>query len=468
MSEISSASFQLKFYSTAAPLQALLADLPIVSVPASLSRHGLTDVLAHLTSEARATSGASLPSLHFFIGQRLLRSTLAAAAQAVGALAEHDLPVQVEIAPNSPSLGENYSVADRLSAVTVDASSGDLIVGDYKGFVRRMGLDGVVRHTDATGNRQVSHIVATATFSLATTYSGTLVQLGVTQRGKGSSSAASSAPVVATFDNAAMAVAAGPDSVSAVGTSRGIVHFVSLREDETKGGAKRKRQVAEAPLLVGEETGTFRGHVGAPVGGIVWPVRDRLYTVGHDCTVRSLDPATLGQVSALTGHAPLGGLSYSLPAGLLYAGGPQRRVRSFDPRSGGRTAAVYTSHLDSVTSTATHPTSSTHFASASLDGTVKIWDARATVPLYTLRAHGGEAVTAIAWAGEASDALVSVGADGRVQVTRYALEAGATGGRRSAGGEGGEGGDDDDESASSASTTGSDDDDSDDDMSESE
>ena len=65
-------------------------------------------------------------------------------------------------------------------------------------------------------------------------------------------------------------------------------------------------------------------------------------------------------------------------------------------------------------------------------------------------------MSAIAWAGAAAESLVSVGADGRIQVTRYALQGGKDGGRREREREGegegeGEGGEEEEEEDESMS-----------------
>jgi ribosome biogenesis protein YTM1 len=71
------------------------------------------------------------------------------------------------------------------------------------------------------------------------------------------------------------------------------------------------------------------------------------------------------------------------------------------------------------------PDSPHHLASASHDGTVKVWDSRSTVPLATLSHHKDKALC-VAWLGPlASGLLASGGADAKLLSYRSGNAAGA-------------------------------------------
>lgn len=64
-----------------------------------------------------------------------------------------------------------------------------------------------------------------------------------------------------------------------------------------------------------------------------------------------------------------------------------------------------------------------HVATASHDGTAKLWDLRAAIPLHTLEGqHGGEKVLAAAWAGPAL--LATGGADCKLRTAEVQLQLG--------------------------------------------
>lgn len=57
----------------------------------------------------------------------------------------------------------------------------------------------------------------------------------------------------------------------------------------------------------------------------------------------------------------------------------------------------YKAHLAPVSAVAWRPQSDHHVVSASLDGTVKLWDSRSALPLATLEDAAGSKLSAIAW-----------------------------------------------------------------------
>lgn len=124
----------------------------------------------------------------------------------------------------------------------------------------------------------------------------------------------------------------------------------------------------------------------ASVGG---PAAQTLASGGADGVVAVWDFRTESgkPVSSLLGRGGAAASS-SAPAKPLVAFERQPRVRS--------------AHGGWITALAAHPTSPYHFASASHDGTARIWDLRAAAPLFTLRAAQGERLQAVAWAGEST------------------------------------------------------------------
>ena len=58
---------------------------------------------------------------------------------------------------------------------------------------------------------------------------------------------------------------------------------------------------------------------------------------------------------------------------------------------------VYKAHAAPVSAVSWRPQSDHHIVSASLDGTVKLWDSRSALPLATLEDAEGSKLSAVAW-----------------------------------------------------------------------
>jgi ribosome biogenesis protein YTM1 len=155
------------------------------------------------------------------------------------------------------------------------------------------------------------------------------------------------------------------------------------------------------------------GHNGR-VSSAVWPTFDRIYSVGWDCSVRAWDAETHTNVTTLTGPVPVHDISYSMPTGLVATAHSDRSVRVWDPRT--TTTIIQktlTSHKQWVSSVLWHPYSSSLLLSASYDNTVKMWDIRSSIPLFTIAAHSDK-VLCVDWCG--AEVFVSGGADRKLFV----------------------------------------------------
>lgn len=85
-----------------------------------------------------------------------------------------------------------------------------------------------------------------------------------------------------------------------------------------------------------------------------------------------------------------------------------------------QTIRAYKAHTAPVSAVAWRPQSGHHVVSASLDGTVKLWDSRSALPLATLADAEGSKLSAVAWGSRpaASGAALYVASGGEDAVLR--------------------------------------------------
>ena len=164
------------------------------------------------------------------------------------------------------------------------------------------------------------------------------------------------------------------------------------------------------------------------VSSLSWPTPSTLIAASWDHTVRVYDPELSSSITSVAlidsyshskaiycvaSHAPSHASQHPQ---MIAFGGAEKTLRLWDRRAppttiNGMALAAQadnkvgiksrSSHRGWISSLAWHPTSPHHLASGSYDGTVKVWDIRAPVPLHTLQQQGdsNSKVLSVAWGG---------------------------------------------------------------------
>jgi ribosome biogenesis protein YTM1 len=146
-------------------------------------------------------------------------------------------------------------------------------------------------------------------------------------------------------------------------------------------------------------TAVLDGHTQA-VTTITWPTRHVVYSGSYDRSIRQWDVETQRCVSNWAGSKVISQISFSLDKNLLASADQDKFVRIWDPRiNNQKDSSVIKSALRSHTAWVTSVqwcnssfASPHQLASCSHDGTVKLWDIRASIPLHTIEAHSDKAL----------------------------------------------------------------------------
>lgn len=156
----------------------------------------------------------------------------------------------------------------------------------------------------------------------------------------------------------------------------------------------------------------FFGHTDS-VQSLRWIDQETLLSSSLDRTIRVWDVNTQQQKSVLS--APCGVLSAAMSGNLVISGHPDRSAKLWDTRVEVRQSVVreFKSHKNWVVAVEWHD--SEVFASASYDGSVKLWNVGTTVPLSTVFQHD-EKVLALAVNDEM---LVAGGSDQVLRKYRF-------------------------------------------------
>lgn len=167
------------------------------------------------------------------------------------------------------------------------------------------------------------------------------------------------------------------------------------RKKRGKSEPPLEEKIAGAPAIA--SIGTLSGHTQA-VSGLKWVTQEQLVSCSWDHTVKLWDVEMETPLDSFTHNKVIYCLdtpntpNTPTHAGLIAFGGAEKGVRLWDRREhhkqGTFTQALQTfqSHADWVSDVKWHPTAEHTLLSASFDGSIKLWDVRSAIPLWTVDA----------------------------------------------------------------------------------
>ncbi|KAG6553301.1 hypothetical protein Mapa_005035 [Marchantia paleacea] len=400
------------------------------AAPSSLTRYGLSEVI-------NALLGLEKPiPFDFLLDDELIRTSLEDLLLAKNLSAESILNVEYIPAVVPPTPKESQLHDDWVSALDASLTS-YIVTGSYDTFARLWSVAGTCvsvleGHTDAISSVSVSPTPVSHgdNISIITgSKDRTLRMWKVPTDNLSSSKMVKPTKCFRGHTSSVQSVAASPSGMKICsGSWDSSMKLWSTSEDalepEEEEIAKKRKlagTVVDVQLAETEVTAkaTFDGHTQC-VSAVAWAAEDYLFSVSWDHSVRSWNVETGANTSTMSCSKALHCLSVGGEgSALLATGGADNVLRVWDPRIVGVVAPILqlTSHKGWITSCKWHPRSTFHLLSASHDGTIKVWDTRAKVPLYTVEAHKDKVLCADWWK---EDCIVSGGADSKLSIMQEA------------------------------------------------
>ncbi|TYZ68903.1 hypothetical protein PybrP1_010972 [[Pythium] brassicae (nom. inval.)] len=380
------------------------------AVPARLNRQGLSQVVNHLLN---------LPvprPFDFLVDGQFLRTSLEKYLLQHGASEEALLTLEYVEALPEPEKQREANHPDWVSAVAA-AHTGLVVTGCYDGHVRVHDAAGecvaaLKAHHGAVKAVSVQRVPEKKReFVIATSGKDQTGQLWLFDAAKKRISALAaftghlnSVDAVALRVTGEQALTGSWDNTVRVWDTKAAVSAAAAGDDNDAQPKKKQKSSASGASAVSfrqlEAEVVLVGHTSFVTGVAFHPQHEHLVVSGaSDRSVRVWDLTTHSCAQTLTGNRAITDISVNAD-GLVLSAHPDHCVRLWDPRASQAGESLvqrtFSSHKEWVSAVEWHPTRATLFASASYDGSVKVWDARSSVPLHTLAAHDGKALD-VAW-----------------------------------------------------------------------
>ncbi|KAI9222843.1 WD40-repeat-containing domain protein [Blastocladiella britannica] len=390
------AQVQVKF-TTTEEQYAVPSSAPIL-LPTDFKRSALNEVINHLLGKGRENA----VNFEFLIDDTLLRTSLASYLTQHNLSAENVLSIQYIVAVPPPKPVASFQADDWISAVGI-SSAERFVSGGYDGVVRlwnregetcaklQLGtaplksvallpptnpgaeaLEGIVR-VAAAGMNQKTAIVELSDDGTAkhvcdlTGHTGTIESIVVAPNSEHLYSAAWDASIqVYSVSETSLGTASLPPPTKKPRKGMGSAAAAAASSTQASGPA--------VPQL--SPVGSLTGHVGA-VNGVSASERE-LFSGGNDHSIRQWDLRTHTLMASMSCEKVVRGVSYSARNGLVASAHADPVVRVWDPRSTDATLvkARLLGHRNQVAAVAWAPDAEHHLASASLDGSVRVFDLR--------------------------------------------------------------------------------------------
>ncbi|KAJ3097457.1 WD repeat-containing protein 12 [Phlyctochytrium planicorne] len=383
-----------------------------ILIPTNLRRFGLSEVINHLLG----TSENPTP-FDFIIDGKFLRTTLEKYIEDSGASAESILEIEYVESTLPPKPSNTLEHEDWVSDIAGPRICSYLATGCYDGYARIWSNDGRKVATIDGHEGPVKRVewaqVDGSWYLLTAGEDGRI--LGT--EWDGTTRTTSSKFECVPHEGSADALGVNKtSSLFATGSWDQSIRLHQTSVDEAEedeadfeqvSSTKRKR-LNNKSVPVKKPIMTLNGHSGG-VSSVLFSRHDEneLFSGSWDHSLRIWDVIANKNTSALPCECVILDIAQSQHSNLIASGHTDDKVRFWDPRDqkGLVVKLKLSSHNGFTSAISWSPTESFKVASASHDGTVKVWDMRSTTPLHTIKAkkgqgkgrEGGNKVFALDW-----------------------------------------------------------------------
>ena len=378
------------------------------TVPTHVTRYGLSQIVNHLLELDQAVP------FEFLIGEDVLCTSLGSHIASRQISAEKVLLVEYFPAMLPPTLGEDQLQDDWISCIGVlkDSDGWMLASGCYDGYVKVWGESGENSQFAAHSSAVKSCAVINTSQQLLTTgddgsvhvwsYDGDMSLLANLSGHQSSVEASCVRP-----DGERCATSGWDTTILVWKSGESLV----LEASETVKKPKRKKgparsldeQIAAAHEM--ECIGSLEGHTQA-VSDLKWVTAETLVSCSWDHSIRLWDVEMETVVDTFS-HNKVVTCVDTPPNGridIIAFGGAEKTVRVWDriEKQGTfmKSLQSLSSHSEWVSDLEWHPSSDYHMFTASYDGSLKVWDIRAQIPLHTVTLPTEEKIFCCTWVND--------------------------------------------------------------------
>ncbi|KAI5849978.1 WD40-repeat-containing domain protein [Tricharina praecox] len=403
-----------------------------ILVPSNLKRLGLSQVVNHLLA-----SSQSIP-FDFLVDGAYLRSTIDAYILENGLSSESVLTLEYVRAAVPPKFLTSFQHDDWVSSVAASTATNKqrapvVLTGSYDGIARVWNTSGAVLCEAAGHQAAIKAVKWVDGDSFVTAGMDRALRVW---RYTADSTVEAGVKAVAEYVGhkatvEALAVDAATKRILSACADGNVGVWSSVPKESPAApevelpARTKKRRLAQTGPRVAHYGALqmLQGHT-APVSGVAFAPQDSsvAYSVSWDHTIKTWDLTTMVTIDTKTTQHPILSLCAMKSLNILACGSSARHIILHDPRESaqGVSAATLRGHSNAVVGLSANPENEWQLASAGHDGTVRVWDVRASSSgnLFTINREGeglsgNEKVFDVEWS---SVGIVSGGEDKRVQI----------------------------------------------------
>ncbi|KAF2069983.1 hypothetical protein CYY_008697 [Polysphondylium violaceum] len=378
-----------------------VTDTPL-AVPVNLGRLGLSEVINHLRNSEEEENQVTKP-FDFLINSKFIRTSLDKHIKNANLTEEDVITIEYLEAITEPKKEKECQHDDWISCVE-GGLNGLIVSGSYDLGVRVWDNSGNLLST-GTGHLAGVKSVAWINDKNQDALSFVSASLDKTIRlwnFSNTDKIIKATAVLKEHTGTVESVSISPDRQKIMsGSMDSTIKLWNIKDlnsstpnTSTQTSKKRKAAATEEIHTITESLASVTVPNSQGVTTVSWPTQFQLISGSMDHSIRLWDLNTMSVSETIHTPSPLHDVSYTVESGLIVSAHADRTIRIWDPRlnntvvtaEGGHPMQTQSliSHKKWVSSAKWKPNSKYHLCSTSLDGSIKYWDIRTKIPLYSI------------------------------------------------------------------------------------